>query len=229
MKINPKDLQQIIKEEALRLKTRMMLEAEKASILKKLQEMEECEMMEDASMATADGASQSPEDVEIKPEVAATIEKNANAIVNRLSPEQLAKIKGELQASGLAGQSVDAIEDKVEKMLPMNEAIMAEGWDKSKLYNWLIGGGLTATLAGLVTTVLGSLSTQDLSNLADYTGATVTPSNAVIAGIVALALGAVGTAIGVKGKADLSAAANKMSPEQAAKIIAARKLRGHRE
>jgi len=46
MKINPKELQQIIKEEAIRLKKKMMLEDEKASILKKLQEMEECEIAE---------------------------------------------------------------------------------------------------------------------------------------------------------------------------------------
>lgn len=46
MKINPIELQQIIKEEATRLKKRMMLESEKATILKKLQEIEECDMME---------------------------------------------------------------------------------------------------------------------------------------------------------------------------------------
>ena len=44
MKINPAELQQIIKEETLRLKKRMMLESEKAQILKKLQEMNECGM-----------------------------------------------------------------------------------------------------------------------------------------------------------------------------------------
>ncbi len=41
MKINPTELRQIIKEEAMRLKKRMMLEAERTSILTKLQEMEE--------------------------------------------------------------------------------------------------------------------------------------------------------------------------------------------
>ena len=43
MKINPKELQQIIKEEAIRLKRKMTLESEKESILKKLQEMESCD------------------------------------------------------------------------------------------------------------------------------------------------------------------------------------------
>lgn len=47
MKITESQLQQIIKEEAIRLKTRMMLENEKTQILKRLQEMEECEMMEE--------------------------------------------------------------------------------------------------------------------------------------------------------------------------------------
>ncbi len=47
MKINPIELQQIIKEEALRLKKRMMLESERDSIVKKLQALEECESMEE--------------------------------------------------------------------------------------------------------------------------------------------------------------------------------------
>lgn len=47
MKITPAELQQIIKEESLRLKKRMMLESEKESILKRLQEIEECEAMEE--------------------------------------------------------------------------------------------------------------------------------------------------------------------------------------
>lgn len=47
MKITNSQLQQIIKEEAIRLKTRMMLENEKAQILKRLQEIEECDMMQE--------------------------------------------------------------------------------------------------------------------------------------------------------------------------------------
>lgn len=47
MKFKPNELQQIIKEEANRLKKRMMLENEKTSILKKLQEIEECDVMEE--------------------------------------------------------------------------------------------------------------------------------------------------------------------------------------
>ena len=43
MKVTPIELQQIIKEEALRLKKIMMLESEKASIIKQLKEMESCE------------------------------------------------------------------------------------------------------------------------------------------------------------------------------------------
>ncbi len=50
MKITNSQLQQIIKEEANRLKNRMMLENEKAQILKKLQTLEECDMMEDAAL-----------------------------------------------------------------------------------------------------------------------------------------------------------------------------------
>ncbi len=47
MKIEESKLQQIIKEEAIRLKKKMMLESERDSILKQLQEMEE---MEDGEM-----------------------------------------------------------------------------------------------------------------------------------------------------------------------------------
>lgn len=50
MKVTPSELKQLIKEEAMRLKKRMMLENEKESILKKLNEMEECELAEEAQM-----------------------------------------------------------------------------------------------------------------------------------------------------------------------------------
>ena len=46
MKINEQELQQIIKEETARLKTRMMLEAERKAILKRLHSLDECDMME---------------------------------------------------------------------------------------------------------------------------------------------------------------------------------------
>lgn len=53
MKINSSELQQIIKEEALRLKHKMMLENEKATIMKRLQEIDECMMDETPTMAEA--------------------------------------------------------------------------------------------------------------------------------------------------------------------------------
>lgn len=219
MKINPQELQQIIKEEAMRLKKRMMLEAEKETILKKLQEMDM--MGADTEM----GGPAADTEVAIKPAVEATIEKRANALMSQLSPEMLQKAASELKTAGMLGASEEQIKDKVEEMLPVNEAMMNEVWDKSKVYNWLVGGGLGATLAGLVTTVLGAMPTMKLSNLADYTGGTVHPGPAVIAGIVTLALGAISAAIGMKGHADMAADKGKMSPEQAAKIIAARKAR----
>lgn len=219
MKINPQELQQIIKEEAMRLKKRMMLEAEKETILKKLQEMDM--MGADAEM----GGPAADTEVAIKPAVEATIEKRANALMSQLTPDMLQKAASELKTAGMLGASEEQIKDKVEEMLPVNEAMMNEVWDKSKVYNWLVGGGLGATLAGLVTTVLGAMPTMHLSNLADYTGGTVHPGPAVIAGIVTLALGAISTAIGMKGHTDMAADKGKMSPEQAAKIIAARKAR----
>lgn len=220
MKINPKELQQIIKEEAIRLKKRMMLESEKATILKKMQELQECEMMEDVSM----GAPEVSSEVQINPKVASIIDRNAQAVLAKASPEMLAKAGAELEAAGLMG-SEDEIKNKVNQMLPINESMMNEAWDKSKVYNWLVGGGLGATAAGIVTMVLGSLPTQELSNLADYTGGTVTPGPAVIAGLVTLALGALSVGIGMQGRSKVASSANKMSPEQAARIIAARKKR----
>jgi hypothetical protein len=224
MKINPKDLQQIIKEEAMRLKRKMMLESEKESIVKRLNEMQECEMMEDAAMggmAPEMGAGAS-EEVQIKPNVASTIDRNAQVVLSKLSPEMLSKTNAELQAAGLTG-SEDQIKSKVAEMLPMNESMINEAWDKSKIYNWLVGSGLGATVAGVVTMVLGSMPTQQLSNLADYTGATVHPGPAVIAGLIALAIGAIGAGIGMVGNQKLATDKGKMSPEQAAKIIAQRK------
>lgn len=219
MKINPQELQQIIKEEAMRLKKRMMLEAEKETILKKLQEMDM--MGADTEM----GGPAADTEVAIKPAVEATIEKRANALMSQLTPDMLQKAASELKTAGMLGASEEQIKNKVEEMLPVNEAMMNEVWDKSKVYNWLVGGGLGATLAGLVTTVLGAMPTMDLSNLADYTGGTVHPGPAVIAGIVTLALGAISTAIGMSGHNAMAADKGKMSPEQAAKIIAARKAR----
>jgi hypothetical protein len=228
MKINPKDLQQIIKEEALRLKRKMMLESEKESILKRLQEIEECEMMEDAPGMGAPVMGGGSPDVQIKPEVANAIERNAQAVMAKVTPDQMAKAAAELQAAGLMGGSEEQIKDKVEEMLPINESMMNEAWDKSKIYNWLVGGGLGATAAGIVTMVLGSMPTQELSNLADYTGATVTPGPAVIAGLITLAIGAIGVGIGMKGHNTLAADKGKMSPEQAQRIIAQRKAQGRR-
>jgi hypothetical protein len=216
MKINAKEFQQIIKEEALRLKRKMMLEAEKESILKRLNEMQECEMMEDVAMGAPAG------DAQITPQVASAVEKSAQAVLSRVSPEMLAKAEAELQAAGLTGSQED-IKNRVEDMLPMNESIMNEAWDKSKIYNWLIGGGIGTALAGIVATILGSIPTQQLSDLADYSGATVTPNASVIAGLIAIAIGTIGIGAGAKGRYDLAADKGKMSPEQAAAIIAKRK------
>lgn len=44
MKITNKQLQQIIQEESIRYKKKMMLEAERETILKKLQEIDDCDM-----------------------------------------------------------------------------------------------------------------------------------------------------------------------------------------
>lgn len=229
MKITQNELQQIIKEEALRLKRKMMLESEKASILSRLQEMEECEMMEDASVMGAPsmdaGASS---DVQIKPQVASAIEQNAQNVLGKVTPDQLAKAGAELQAAGLAGGSTEQIQNKVEEMLPMNESMVNEAWDKSKIYNWLVGGGLGATAAGLVTMVLGAIPTQELSNLADYTGGTVNPGPAVIAGLVALAVGAIAAGVGMHGHQKLATDKGKISPERAQQIIAQRKAQGRR-
>lgn len=53
MKVTKAELQQIIQEEAVRLKKRMMLENEKESIIKRLNELNECEMAEETTMEEA--------------------------------------------------------------------------------------------------------------------------------------------------------------------------------
>ena len=47
MKVTPNEFKKIIKEESIRLKKRMMLESERDGIIKKLNEMESCDMMEE--------------------------------------------------------------------------------------------------------------------------------------------------------------------------------------
>lgn len=47
MKITNKELQQIIQEESIRYKKKMMLEAERETILKIIKEIEECDMMDE--------------------------------------------------------------------------------------------------------------------------------------------------------------------------------------
>jgi len=219
MKITEQELQSLIKEEAMRLKMRMMLESEKKSILKKLQEIEECDMMESEETGSIASA-------EINPETIQKVERRTEAIMSHLNPELANKALEELQNAGLLGASEEEIKNKIAEMLPMNESLISEEFNKSKLYNWLIGAGLGATVAGLVSTVIGSLSTAELSNLADFTGATVTPSATVIAGLVTSAIGAISMGAGKYGKENIDNTQNQMDPDTAAKIIAARKLRG---
>lgn len=221
MKITEQQLQELIKEEAKRLKKRMMLESEKKSILKKLQEMEECDMMaEDMGMEMASAPTEEP-----TPEASQKVERRTDAIMSHVSPELQDKAMAELQAAGLLGTSPEAIKAKIAEMLPMNESLINEEFNKSKLYNWLIGAGLGATVAGIAATAIGSLSTAELSNLADYTGATVTPSAAVIAGLVATAIGAISMAAGRQGKISTDMAKGQPDQATAEKIIAARKAR----
>lgn len=220
MKFKPSELQQIIKEEALRLKKRMMLEAEKKSILKKLREIEECEMMEET------GAPLSENSVEIKPEVEAAVEKRTNAIVNNLNPDQLDQAQNELSALGIApGASEEDIKSKIAGMLPVNESMLSEAWDKSKVYNWLIGAGLGKILAGIVTAAIGSLPLEQATNLADFSNGTVAPTPAIIIGLVVAALGVATTIIGAKGKSGISKPINPEDAQRAQRVINQRKLK----
>lgn len=223
MKITEQQLQELIKEEAKRLKKRMMLESEKKGILKKLQEMENCAMVAE-DMGTDMAPTSAPAE-EPTPEAAQKVEKRTDAIMSHVSPEIQDKAMSELQAAGLIGISAEEIKAKIAEMLPMNESLINEEFNKSKLYNWLIGAGLGATVAGIATTAIGSLSTAELSNLADYTGATVTPSAAVIAGLVASAIGTISMAAGRHGKNTMNMAQGQPDQMSADKIIAARKAR----
>lgn len=223
MKITEQELQELIKEEAKRLRKRMMLESERKSILKKLQEIEECDMMAEdmgAEMVPTSTPTEEP-----SPEAAQKVEKRTNAIMSHVSQAIQDKAMQELQAGGFLGASQDEIKTKIAEMLPMNESLMGEAFNKSTLYNWLVGAGLGATLAGLTATVIGSLDTAELSNLADYTGATVTPSASVIAGLVATALGVISMAVGKHGKSSLDTEKSAIDQAMADKIIAARKAR----
>lgn len=223
MKITEQELQELIKEEAKRLRKRMMLESERKSILKKLQEIEECDMMAE-DMGDEITPTSAPAE-EPAPEAAQKVEKRTNAIMSHVSPGIQDKAMKELQAGGFLGASQEEIKAKIAEMLPMNESLIGEAFNKSTLYNWLVGAGLGATLAGLTATVIGSLDTAELSNLADYTGATVTPSASVIAGLVATALGVISMAVGKHGKSSLDAEKNTIDQVMADKIIAARKAR----
>ena len=221
MKITELELQAIIKEEAMRLKKRMMLESEKNSILKQLNEMEECGMMEDLGPDMSHIPSESP-----SPEAIEKVTNRTSAIMSQVNPEIANKVVSELEAAGFMGASEDEIKQRISEMLPMNESLIGEGFNKSTLYNWLIGGGLSATVAGLVATAIGSLSTQELSNAADFTGDTVIPSVSTIAGLVAAAIGAITIAAGKHGKSQMDMSNGKsMDQATAEKIIAARKMR----
>lgn len=228
MKISPKELQQIIKEEAVRIKKRMILESEKAAILTKLQEMEECEMMEDASGGTPPPGDppSSQGAVVIKPQVAAAITRNATNIVSTLSPQQLEKVASELSSMNLLGASEDQVKSRVEEMLPMNESTINEVWDKSKMYNWLIGSGIGTILAGLITAALGSIPTEKMSNLADFSGGTVHPTNAVITGLIALVLGAITTGVSAQKKHQMAVSKPQLNQAQIDQIARRKAIHG---
>jgi hypothetical protein len=235
--INEAALRQIIKEEAMRFKKKLALQAEKAKLMESLSIMEGEQLMEDlmdeldvAPMMQAGDSTVAPADgeVQLKPEVERAIDMNAEKIISQLSPDQIAQAQAELQKAGFLNASEDAIKDKVEAQLTesLNEEMLNEAWDKKKVYNWLIGGGLGAVAAGIISAAIGGLATEHASNLADYTNAVVNPGTQVIASLIAAGIGAISTVIGMKGHEKLANASKApMTPEKAAEIIAARKAR----
>lgn len=236
--INEAALRQIIKEEAMRFKKKLALQAEKNKLMESLAIIEGEQLMEDlmdeigsAPMAQAGAATAAPADgeVQIKPEVEKAIDMNAEKIVSQLTPDQIAQAQAELQKAGFLNAPEEAIKDKIEAQLneSLNEEMLNEAWDKKKIYNWLIGAGLGAVAAGIVTAAIGGMATEHASNLADYTNAVVNPGTSVIAGLIATGIGAISTVLGMKGHEKLAnASQTPMTPEKAAEIIAARKARG---
>ena len=216
MIINPTELRQIIKEEAIRLKKRMILEAERSAILSELQKMDEDE---------ADS------DVKIKSQVIDKVEKTTKNILASKTPEELALIKSELESAGLllGTSSPKQIESKIKNLVPptMNEALTKEG-----IYGFLSKAGIGAAAIGIIVAALGSMNTLDLSYIADITGDVVNPGPQVIAGLITAVLGAVGTVVAGSAQQRTIDKKNELSPEQktknAAQIIANRKARGIR-
>ena len=146
MKINSKELKKIIKEGAKRLEKKMMLEAEKDSILKKIQEINE-------------------HFTQIEPEAKSIVDTNVHDILGKMNPQKIKKVKDELFAAGLLGASEQQIAHIVSEIIPMNESMDGESWTKSKIHNLLIGSGLGPTLSGLIIIAISSLGAQDITGL----------------------------------------------------------------
>lgn len=148
MKISSKEFQEIVKEECIRIKKKMMLESEKKQILK---EMQECDMMDET---TPDLAAKYDSSIGSKDDIKGRSMHNLSIILSRISPKQMEKIADDMQSAGLHGSNED-FKTYLIQTLPMNE-ITSEIWDKSKLYNWFIGAGLGAIVSGIAATALGS-------------------------------------------------------------------------
>jgi hypothetical protein len=238
--INEAALRQIIKEEAIRFKKKLALQAEKKKLMESLSILEGEELMEDlmdelgaSPMAQADAGTSAPAEgeVQLKPQVEKAIDMNAEKIVSQLSPDQIAQAQAELQKAGFLNASEEEIKNKIENQLTesLNEEMLNEAWDKKKIYNWLIGSGLGVVAAGIISAAIGGLASEHASNLADYTNAVVNPGAQVIASLIAAGIGAISTVIGIKGHEKLANdSKTPMTPEKAAKIIAARKARGRK-
>lgn len=157
MKISQEEMRQIIKEEAVKL----MLEDEKNAILI---EMHGIERMMHAK---------------VSPKMRNVIERNAQAIASKISPEQAKVAVKELATVGLLGVSKQAIEHKLKDILHINESVTNEAWNKSKVHNWLLGSGLGANTAALVAAILGKLPEK------------VGADSAVLMGLIAIAIEAI--------------------------------------
>lgn len=212
MKISSKEFQEIVKEECIRIKKRMMLESKKQQILK---EMQECDMMDEntPNMTPVQDSS-----IGSKEDLGSKAMHNVAIILSRLSLQQKEKLADDMQMAGSDGSNVD-FKKHLLQTLPMNEA-PNETWDKSKIYNWLVGAGLGVTAAGIASAAIGAAIEPELSS-------NLNP--AILAGIASIVLGAISSGVGMY-KKNTAAAAQQQQLRQnnAASVMAKRKTSGRR-
>lgn len=157
-------------------------------------------------------ANRAPQDSVAPEGISEKTEKTIEDKIDAMSPDQLAKAQKELES--LASKlklSVEDLQDasKVEAALkanPLNisESSINEGFNewwgrvKNKVSSWVTRIGAVGIIGSLISLGIGAEMAEHATTLADYSGATVNPSEHMIISGIAMVISTAAVIIGMK-------------------------------